>query len=231
MARWAPGYDEGGRGATRGSTRELRPTGTDEVAVQAQAGEVHEAPGLGRLDHGAGADIHGYVIAATGSVEEEVPGLKVTERYRGGVRHLRPREVRERDAGLAPGPGGQSRAVEADSGGLATPDVGHPDLAFRRGHCTGTAGGDRWGIGGGRIHGGSATATATATARRRGCGRGLSGGEFRRAGLSCLRGFERGLLLDQGGDLAVLLGQRIRLFLHHLLVLGHGGLLGGHGGL
>src|ERR1700722_16455049 len=179
MARWAPGYDDGGRGSTRGSTRELRPTGTDEAAVQAQAGEVHEAPGLGRLDHGAGADIHGHVIAATRAVEEEVPGLKVTEGYRGGVRHLRPREVRERAAGLAPGPGRQSRAVEAHPGGLATPDVGHADLALRRGHCPGTAGGDRWGIGCGRIHGGSATATATA--RRRSCGRGLSGGQLRRA--------------------------------------------------
>src|ERR1700733_9932258 len=128
MARCAPGYDEGGEGSTRGSTRELGPAGADEVAVQPQAGEVHEAPGLGRLDHGAGADVHGHVIAATRAVEEEVPGLKVPEGNRGGVRHLRPRVVRERDARLAPGPGRQSRAVEADPGCLAAPDVGHADL-------------------------------------------------------------------------------------------------------
>src|ERR1035438_9197951 len=94
MARWAPGYDEGRRGSTRG----LGPTGADEAAVQAQASQVHEAPSFGSLDHGAGADIHGHVIAATRAVEEEVPGLKITEGYRGGIRHLPPREVRERDA-------------------------------------------------------------------------------------------------------------------------------------
>ena len=37
------------------------------------------------------------------------------------------------------------------------------------------------------------------------------------------------LLLDQGGDLAVLLGQRVLLGLHLLGVLVHGGLLGRHG--
>ena len=59
-------------------------------------------PGIGRLDHGAGADVHGDVLRATGAVEEEVARLQVADRHRRRVAHLGPRVVRQADADLAP---------------------------------------------------------------------------------------------------------------------------------
>ena len=94
-----------------------------------------DGPGVGRLDHGAPAHVHGHVLAAPGAVEEEVTGLEVRDRHRGAVGHLGPRVVGQWHPGLAPGPGGESRAVEPVARRLAAPDVGDADLGLGRGHC------------------------------------------------------------------------------------------------
>src|SRR5580698_8102219 len=87
MTRRTPGY--GGKGV-----RALRPklgaAGADEVASEANGGEVYGLAGLGSLDHGVTTHEHGYVLIAARTVEEKVAGLEVIERHRRGVGHLRP---------------------------------------------------------------------------------------------------------------------------------------------
>src|ERR1700679_2933927 len=119
MARWPPGYDAGGGSTTRGDV--LRPPAADEVVVlriEADRGDPDRGPGVGCLDHGAAADVHGHVVAATRTVEEEVTGLEIGHADRGGGTHLLAGGAGEVDPGLGPGPLDQPRAVEADTGRL-----------------------------------------------------------------------------------------------------------------
>ena len=48
------------------------------------------------------SDVHGHVIGAAGTVEEEVTGLEVAHGHRRRVGHLGPREVRQAHPDLAP---------------------------------------------------------------------------------------------------------------------------------
>jgi hypothetical protein len=197
---------------------------------------------VGRLDHGAAADVHRHVVAAAWPIEEEVTGLEVGHADRGGRPHLRARGAGETDPGLAPGPLDQSRAIEFTvrvGGGspwvLAAEHVLHPELALRRCNCTGTTGGDRWG--GKRSRSGSRSTTTTTTATisaatisapaTRRCCRCLRCSHSGRCGLRHL-GRLGGLLLGhQRGHFTVLLGQGVGLLLDQLGVLVDSRLLGG----
>src|SRR5581483_4103523 len=130
MAREVPGY-----GGTAGSpSRLLRPASADETAPEASPGDADIGPGEGGFDHLAATDVHGHVLVPARAVEEKVARLQVAERHRRRVGHLGPREVRETDAYLAPGPGGQTGAVKAGVaaalGRLCAPPVRHADLAL-----------------------------------------------------------------------------------------------------
>ena len=81
------------------------------------------------------------------AVEDEVPGLEVRHRHVLDLVVLISCAVGERNAGLPPGPHREAGAVESDTRGGTTPDVGHATLALGGvdGDLRGAAARSRWG--------------------------------------------------------------------------------------
>ena len=86
--------------------------------------------GVGGVDDFAATHVHADVVDAAVPPEDEVAGLQVRQRDVGHGVVLRRGGAGQVHPGLAPGPLGEARTVEAPSRALATPDVGHADLAL-----------------------------------------------------------------------------------------------------
>ena len=191
-----------------------------------------DLPGLGRLDHRAGTHVHGDVLGAPGAVEEEVARLQVAERHGGRVAHLGARVVGKADAHLAPGPGGQARAVESRVrralGGLGRPRRRERRSGSRRPAPLPPR---RARSAAGRRRRARTTCSAAELAELDGrCGLAPAAAAWRASRhLGCRRRrFCVLLLLDELRDLAVLLGQGTSADLNLLGVLRYCVLLGGH---
>ena len=120
----SPGGEAGERG------QPTRPTPAKPPPVRTPVIQT-DGTGVRRFDHRAAPDVHGHVLRSPGTVEEQVTGLRCRPAGCGWWRRYWAPEVRGRlmpacakDHWTRPG------AVEADPGGLATPDVGDAELAL-----------------------------------------------------------------------------------------------------
>jgi hypothetical protein len=70
-----------------GKARHLSPRATqsDEIAIQPHRRDVHDLTSLWSFDHLAVPEVHSDMLIAAGSIEQQVAGLDVIERYALGV--------------------------------------------------------------------------------------------------------------------------------------------------